>query len=83
MAMVATTQTPTVRPKQLSMMTSVNSRTIASDPTTKIFDDVFELCGGTAKVSVLLIRKRHYKVGPNFDAVVGIDLTKTQQVHEL
>eukprot|EP00975_Prorocentrum_lima_P017059 3612568-Prorocentrum_lima.AAC.1 len=47
------------------------------------FDDVFELCGGTAKVSVLLIRRRHYKVGPNFDAVVGIDLTKPQQVQEL
>eukprot|EP00975_Prorocentrum_lima_P019611 4127548-Prorocentrum_lima.AAC.1 len=48
-----------------------------------IFDDVFELCGGTAKVSVLLVGRRHYKVGPNFDAVAGIDLTKPQQMQEL
>eukprot|EP00975_Prorocentrum_lima_P056518 11850120-Prorocentrum_lima.AAC.1 len=26
----------------------------------RIFDDVFELCGGTAKVSVLMIQRRHY-----------------------
>eukprot|EP00975_Prorocentrum_lima_P012939 2747687-Prorocentrum_lima.AAC.1 len=45
-----------------------------------IFDDVFELCGATAKVSVMMIRRRHYKVGPNFDAVVGIDLTQPQHV---
>eukprot|EP00975_Prorocentrum_lima_P027534 5787459-Prorocentrum_lima.AAC.1 len=49
----------------------------------RIFDDVFELCGGTAKVSVILIRRRHYRVGPNFDAVVGIDLAQPQQVQEL
>eukprot|EP00975_Prorocentrum_lima_P012475 2645237-Prorocentrum_lima.AAC.1 len=42
----------------------------------RVFDDVFELCGGTANVPVMMIRRRHYKVGPNFDAVVGIYLTE-------
>eukprot|EP00975_Prorocentrum_lima_P010617 2254856-Prorocentrum_lima.AAC.1 len=46
------------------------------------YDDVFEMCGGSAKVSVIMIR-RHYKVGPNFDAVVGIELTSPQHVQEL
>eukprot|EP00975_Prorocentrum_lima_P052930 11096556-Prorocentrum_lima.AAC.1 len=27
-----------------------------------------------------MIRRRHYKVGPNFDAVVGVDLTSPQHV---
>eukprot|EP00975_Prorocentrum_lima_P020560 4326491-Prorocentrum_lima.AAC.1 len=49
----------------------------------KIFDDVFELCGGTAKVSVMMIRRRHYRVGPQFDTAVGIDLTKPYHVEEL
>eukprot|EP00975_Prorocentrum_lima_P068854 12922930-Prorocentrum_lima.AAC.1 len=49
----------------------------------RILDDVFELCGGTGKVSVLLARRRHYKVGTNFDAVVGLDLTKPQHIQEL
>eukprot|EP00975_Prorocentrum_lima_P040930 8598191-Prorocentrum_lima.AAC.1 len=49
----------------------------------RTFDDIFELCGGTAKVSVIMIRRRHYKVGPDFDAVVGIDLPKPQHVQEL
>eukprot|EP00975_Prorocentrum_lima_P065718 12905043-Prorocentrum_lima.AAC.1 len=31
----------------------------------RIFDDVCELRGGTATVSVLMIRRRQYKVGPN------------------
>eukprot|EP00975_Prorocentrum_lima_P001343 291157-Prorocentrum_lima.AAC.1 len=31
----------------------------------------------------MLIRRRHYKVGPMFDAAVGIDLTKPHQVQEL
>eukprot|EP00975_Prorocentrum_lima_P000822 170038-Prorocentrum_lima.AAC.1 len=35
----------------------------------RIFDDVFELCGGAAKVTVMMIRRRHYNVGPNFDAL--------------
>eukprot|EP00975_Prorocentrum_lima_P061851 12882284-Prorocentrum_lima.AAC.1 len=42
----------------------------------RIFDDVF---GGSARVSSLLIRRRHYKAGPNFDAVVGIDLLQPPQ----
>eukprot|EP00975_Prorocentrum_lima_P006762 1456370-Prorocentrum_lima.AAC.1 len=49
----------------------------------RIFDDVFELCGGTAKVSVLMIKRRHDKVGPNFVAVVGIDLIQPPHVGEL
>eukprot|EP00975_Prorocentrum_lima_P065981 12906604-Prorocentrum_lima.AAC.1 len=49
----------------------------------RIFGDVSELCGGTAKVSAIMIRRRHYKVGPNFDAVVGIGLTQPQHVQEL
>eukprot|EP00975_Prorocentrum_lima_P067200 12913566-Prorocentrum_lima.AAC.1 len=48
-----------------------------------MFDNGFEMCGGTANVSVLMIRQRHNKVGPNFDAVVGLDQTKPQQVQEL
>eukprot|EP00975_Prorocentrum_lima_P044918 9407210-Prorocentrum_lima.AAC.1 len=45
-----------------------------------IFDDVFELCGGTAKVSVLLISGRHCKVGPN---LVGVGLAQPHQVQEI
>eukprot|EP00975_Prorocentrum_lima_P064125 12895623-Prorocentrum_lima.AAC.1 len=30
-----------------------------------------------------MIRRRHYKVGPNYDAVVGLDLTHPQHVQEL
>ena len=36
--------------------------------------DVFGMCGGTARVPTLLVRRRHVKVGLNFDAVVGIYL---------
>eukprot|EP00975_Prorocentrum_lima_P023787 5007412-Prorocentrum_lima.AAC.1 len=49
----------------------------------RIVDDVFEMCGGSAKVSIIMIQRRHYKVCPNFDAVVGIDLTSPQHVQEL
>ena len=42
--------------------------------------DVFEMCGGTARVSTLLIRRRHVTVGLNFDAVVGIDLLDPRQI---
>ena len=46
------------------------------------FVDVMELCGGTARVSYLLIRRWHrkpYRVGKNFDAVVGCDLLDSTQ----
>eukprot|EP00975_Prorocentrum_lima_P066890 12911856-Prorocentrum_lima.AAC.1 len=49
----------------------------------RILDDFFEMCGGSAKVSVIMIRRLHYKVGPSFDAVVGIDLTSPKHVQEL
>eukprot|EP00975_Prorocentrum_lima_P060725 12741545-Prorocentrum_lima.AAC.1 len=51
--------------------------------TTQQYDDIFELCGGSAKVSVIMIRRRYYNVGPNFDAVVGIGLTNPHHVQEL
>eukprot|EP00975_Prorocentrum_lima_P045555 9536697-Prorocentrum_lima.AAC.1 len=47
------------------------------------YDDIFEICGGSAKISVILIRRRYYNVRPNFDAVVGIDLINPSQVQEL
>eukprot|EP00975_Prorocentrum_lima_P062293 12884891-Prorocentrum_lima.AAC.1 len=31
--------------------------------TEHISDDVFKLCGGNARVSILLIKRRHYQVG--------------------
>eukprot|EP00975_Prorocentrum_lima_P023679 4982241-Prorocentrum_lima.AAC.1 len=51
--------------------------------TEHVFDDVFEMCGGNARVSILLIKRRHYQVGPNFDAVVGIDLLQPEQISAL
>eukprot|EP00975_Prorocentrum_lima_P012749 2699912-Prorocentrum_lima.AAC.1 len=48
-----------------------------------IFDDVFEICGESAKVSIIMIRRRLYKVGPDLDAVVRIDLASPQHVREL
>eukprot|EP00975_Prorocentrum_lima_P049744 10411967-Prorocentrum_lima.AAC.1 len=32
------------------------------------------MCGGNARVSILLIKRRHCQVGPSFDAGVDIDL---------
>ena len=41
--------------------------------------DVFELCAGAAITSVILISRRRFKVGPNFDLVIGMDLLDTKQ----
>eukprot|EP00975_Prorocentrum_lima_P064453 12897659-Prorocentrum_lima.AAC.1 len=30
----------------------------------RIFDDVFELCGGTTNVPVIMIRRRHTRLAP-------------------
>eukprot|EP00975_Prorocentrum_lima_P004268 926191-Prorocentrum_lima.AAC.1 len=51
--------------------------------TERVFDDVFEHCGSPGRVSILPIKRRHYAVGPNFDAVVGIDLLQPTQIRGL
>ena len=38
------------------------------------FHDIVEVCGGEARVSQVLISRRNYIVGPNFDIIAGIDL---------
>ena len=56
--------------------------TWALDRNDNEFVDVMELCGGTARVSHLLIRRWHrkpYNVGKNFDAIVGYDLLDATQ----
>ena len=48
------------------------------------FVDVAEICGGTARTSFVLLRRRHkYKVGLNFDVVVGIDLLNSHEEHAM
>ena len=38
------------------------------------YTDVFELCGGSARVSILLVTRKYITKGPNFDILVGINL---------
>ena len=47
------------------------------------FVDMMDVCGGTARVSQVLVRRRHIKVGHNFDAVVGFDLLDSSTVASL
>ena len=43
--------------------------------------DVVEICGGAARPSKVLIRRWHHiKVGLNFDAIVGFELTEPKDV---
>ena len=45
--------------------------------------DTVEICGGNARTSFMLVRRRHVqpeRVGLNFDAVMGIDLTKPSHI---
>ena len=44
------------------------------------YTDVFELCGGSARVSIMLVTRRHITKGPNFDIVVGIDFQDTKEI---
>eukprot|EP00975_Prorocentrum_lima_P059989 12578294-Prorocentrum_lima.AAC.1 len=46
----------------------------------RIFDDVFEMCRGNARASILLIKRRHFHVGPNVDAVADVDLLQFDQI---
>ena len=43
------------------------------------YHDVVEICGGEARTSKILISRRRYDVGPNFDLVAGIDLLQKDQ----
>ena len=45
--------------------------------------DVFELCGGSAKATQVLITRRSISTGPNFDVIVGIDLLQDEHVADL
>ena len=47
------------------------------------YTDVFELCGGSARVSIMLVTRRHITKGPNFDIVVGIDLHDRKEIEGL
>ena len=47
------------------------------------YHDVVEICGGEARTSKILISRRRYDVGPNFDLVAGIDLLQKGQEEEL
>ena len=47
------------------------------------YTDVFELCGGSARVSVMLVTRRYITLGPNFDIVVGIDLHDKKEIEGL
>eukprot|EP00975_Prorocentrum_lima_P040648 8533899-Prorocentrum_lima.AAC.1 len=48
--------------------TSIRSTLFIRTGTEHVFDNVFEMCGGNARVSILLNQGRHYQAGPNFDA---------------
>ena len=47
------------------------------------FTDVFELCGGTARVSLMLATRKHITRGPNVDILVGVDLLDHEDIHKL
>ena len=47
------------------------------------YTDVFELCGGSARVSIMLVARRYITKGPNFDIVVGIDLHDKKEIEGL
>ena len=38
------------------------------------YHDVVEICGGSARVSKILISRRRYDIAPNFDLVAGVYL---------
>ena len=52
---------------------------LKSKGSTGKFHDVVEICGGQARVSQILISRRNYTVGPNFDLITGIDLLDDKQ----
>ena len=41
----------------------------------------FELCGGPARVSRMLVTRRHNTHWPNFDLVVGVDLLQPYEAN--
>ena len=48
-----------------------------------IFVDCIEFCGGNARTSQVLIRRRHkVKVGTNFDVALGFDMLNPKEVQE-
>eukprot|EP00969_Alexandrium_andersonii_P180393 7973220-Alexandrium_andersonii.AAC.1 len=42
--------------------------------------DLAEVCGGEGRTSSVAVR-RHMPTGPNFDLVLGVDLTKRDNQH--
>ena len=45
------------------------------------FADIVEICGGLAQTSKMLVQRFHeVRVGLNFDAIVGFDLLKPQDI---
>ena len=48
-----------------------------------VFADVFEICGGEARCTHILVRRHHFRGGRNFDIVVGINLLKPEEVRML
>ena len=47
------------------------------------YTDVFELCGGSARVSILLVTRKYITKGPNFDILVGINLLDRGEIEKL